>query len=69
MTDLPKTQFVIIFFHDGKPFSVTVDNSGCAPVIYDLYRDDWIQLSHDEIGYYLKRASKIITSEEFSVKC
>lgn len=64
MNNLPKGQFVIIYFHHGKPFSVTVDNSGCEPVIYDLYRDDWIHLSHDEIDYYLNKASKIITSED-----
>ena len=64
MNNLPKTQLVIIFFHDGKPFSLTVDNSGCDPFIYDAYRDAWFKLSHDEIAYYLKRASKIITSED-----
>lgn len=64
MTDLPKSQFVLIFLLNRKPFSLTVDNSGESPVVYDVFHDKWVEISNEELFRYAPKASQIITSED-----
>ncbi|ATE85771.1 hypothetical protein Sf12_gp45 [Shigella phage Sf12] len=64
MKNFPKSQFVLVHFHNGKPFSVTIDNSGDKPLYYEIGLDEWVELSFDEISHYSKNASKVITSED-----
>lgn len=64
MTNFPKAQFVLVFFHNGKAFAETIDNTGVSPLVYNAYNDEWVELSDEEIGYYAAKASKIITSED-----
>lgn len=64
MKNFPKSQFVLVFFHNGKPFAETIDNTGDTPMVYTGYHDVWNELSDEEIYYYASKASKIITSED-----
>lgn len=64
MTNLPKDQFVIVYIHKGRPFSVTIDNYGGKLGMYDTCRDEWVEISSEEISYYISKALKIITSDD-----